>query len=62
MRNAGRVVSKTTILFPGLRLSLRPRHERRGRSRPPPRDKLDRGFETRILATVRGMGYVLQLD
>ncbi len=62
MRNAGRVVSKTMILAhvwdyrfdPGTNvvdvLVFRLR------------EKIDRSFETRLLHTVRGVGYVLKVD
>ena len=62
MRNAGRVVSKTMVLAhvwdyrfdPGTNvvdvLVFRLR------------EKIDRSFETRLLHTVRGVGYVLKVD
>jgi two-component system, OmpR family, response regulator len=62
MRNAGRVVSKTTILAkvydyrfdPGTNVVDVLVHRLR--------EKLDRGFEKKVLQTVRGMGYVLKVD
>jgi two-component system OmpR family response regulator len=62
MRNAGRVVSKTTILAkvydyrfdPGTNVVDVLVHRLR--------DKIDRGFEKKVLQTVRGMGYVLKVD
>jgi two-component system OmpR family response regulator len=62
MRNAGRVVSKTTILSkvydyrfdPGTNVVDVLVHRLR--------EKIDRGFERKALQTVRGMGYVLKVD
>lgn len=62
MRSAGHVVSKTTILSkvydyrfdPGTNVVDVLVHRLR--------DKIDRGFDKKIIATVRGMGYVLNVD
>jgi two-component system OmpR family response regulator len=62
MRNAGRVVSKTTIMEhvwdyhfdPGTNV-VEARISRL-------RDKMDRGFDQKLIHTVRGVGYVLRDD
>lgn len=62
MRNAGRVVSKTTIMEhvwdyhfdPGTNV-VEARISRL-------RDKMDRGFDKKLIHTVRGVGYVLRDD
>jgi two-component system, OmpR family, response regulator len=60
MRNAGRVVTRTMLLEQVWEFHFEPRtnivetHVSRLRS------KIDRGFETELLETVRGSGYVLR--
>jgi two-component system OmpR family response regulator len=62
MRNAGRIVSKTTILAKVYDYRFEPGTNVVDVLVHRLRDKLDRGFEKKLLVTVRGMGYVLKLD
>jgi two-component system OmpR family response regulator len=60
MRNAGRVVSKTMILSQVWGYSFDPGSNVVDVLVFRLRDKIDRGFETPLLHTVRGVGYVLR--
>ncbi len=62
MRNAGHVVSKTTILSKVYDYNFEPGTNVVDVLVHRLRDAIDRGFETKLLATVRGMGYVLRVD
>ena len=59
MRNAGRVVSKTMILSHVWDYNFDPQTNVVDVLVSRLRDKIDRPFETRMLKTVRGVGYVL---
>jgi two-component system OmpR family response regulator len=59
MRNAGKVVSKTMILSHVWEYSFDPQTNVVDVLVSRLRDKIDRPFETRLLRTVRGVGYVL---
>jgi two-component system OmpR family response regulator len=61
MRNAGRVVSKTMILSHVWDYSFDPRTNVVDVLVHRLREKVDRGFEQKMIHTVRGMGYVLKL-
>ena len=61
MRNAGRVVSKTMILSHVWDYSFDPRTNVVDVLVFRLREKIDKGFETKILHTVRGIGYVLKV-
>jgi two-component system OmpR family response regulator len=60
MRNAGRVVTKTAILSHVWNYRFHPGTNVVDVLVSRLREKLDRGFETRMLQTVRGAGYVLR--
>ncbi len=60
MRNAGRVVSKTMIISHVWNYAFDPRTNVVDVLIHRLREKVDRGFETRLIHTVRGMGYVLK--
>jgi DNA-binding response OmpR family regulator len=60
MRNAGRVVSKTTIMEHVWNYSFDPRTNVVDVLVFRLREKIDRGFEPKLIQTVRGIGYVLQ--
>jgi two-component system OmpR family response regulator len=61
MRNAGRVVSKTMILSHVWDYSFDPGTNVVDVLVFRLREKIDRGFETRLIHTVRGVGYVLKV-
>src|SRR5207302_6012502 len=60
MRNAGKVVSKTMILSHVWEYSFDPQTNVVDVLVSRLRDKIDRPFETKLLHTVRGVGYVLE--
>jgi two-component system, OmpR family, response regulator len=60
MRNAGRVVSKTMILAHVWDYNFDPRTNVVDVLVFRLRDRIDKGFDRKMLQTVRGMGYVLQ--
>src|SRR5262249_62348620 len=60
MRNAGRVVSKTSILSHVWGYSFDPNTNVVDVLVSRLRDKIDRSFEKKLLHTVRGVGYVLR--
>ena len=60
MRHAGRVVSKTMILAHVYDYSFDPGTNVVDVLVHRLRDKIDRGFDTKLLHTVRGLGYVLR--
>jgi two-component system OmpR family response regulator len=60
MRNAGRVVSKTMILSHVWDYSFDPRTNVVDVLVFRLREKIDKGFESKLLHTVRGIGYVLE--
>ena len=60
MRNAGRVVSKTMILSHVWDYNFDPRTNVVDVLVFRLRDRIDKGFDRKMLQTVRGMGYVLQ--
>lgn len=62
MRSAGRVVSKTTILAKVYDYRFEPGTNVVDVLVHRLREKVDRGFDKKLLATVRGMGYVLKVD
>lgn len=61
MRNAGRVVSKTMILSHVWDYSFDPRTNVVDVLVFRLREKVDKGFDTKLIQTVRGMGYVLKV-
>jgi two-component system OmpR family response regulator len=61
MRNAGRVVSKTMILSHVWDYSFDPRTNVVDVLVHRLREKIDRDFDLKMIQTVRGMGYVLQV-
>ena len=61
MRNAGRVVSKTMILSHVWDYSFDPRTNVVDVLVFRLREKIDKGFERKMIHTVRGIGYVLQV-
>jgi two-component system OmpR family response regulator len=61
MRNAGRVVSKTMILSHVWDYNFDPRTNVVDVLVHRLRDKIDRGFERKMIHTVRGIGYVLKV-
>jgi len=61
MRNAGRVVSKTMILEHVWNYSFDPRTNVVDVLVHRLRERIDRDFETRLLHTVRGIGYVIKV-
>jgi two-component system, OmpR family, response regulator len=62
MRHPGRVVSKTTILSKVYDYRFEPGTNVVDVLVHRLREKIDRGFEKKLLSTVRGMGYVLKVD
>jgi two-component system, OmpR family, response regulator len=62
MRNAGRVVSKTMIMEHVWNYSFDPRTNVVDVLVFRLREKIDRGFEKKLLHTVRGIGYVLKIE
>ncbi len=60
MRNAGRVVSKTMIMEHVWNYSFDPRTNVVDVLVFRLREKIDRGFESKVIHTVRGIGYVLK--
>jgi two-component system OmpR family response regulator len=60
MRNAGRVVSKTMILSHVWEYNFDPQTNIVDVLVSRLRDKIDRPFETKLLQTVRGVGYVIR--
>jgi two-component system, OmpR family, response regulator len=60
MRNAGRVVSKTMIMEHVWNYSFDPRTNVVDVLVFRLREKIDRGFDTKMIQTVRGIGYVLK--
>ena len=60
MRNAGKVISKTMILSHVWEYSFDPQTNIVDVLVSRLRDKIDRPFETKLLHTVRGVGYVLR--
>ena len=60
MRNSGRVVSKTMILSHVWDYAFDPRTNVVDVLVFRLREKIDRGFPTKLIHTVRGMGYVLK--
>lgn len=61
MRNAGRVVSKTMILSHVWDYSFDPRTNVVDVLVFRLREKIDKGFDTKLIHTVRGIGYVLKV-
>ena len=61
MRNAGRVVSKTMILSHVWDYSFDPRTNVVDVLVHRLRDKIDKGFDKKVIRTVRGIGYVLEV-
>ena len=61
MRNAGKVVSKTMILSHVWDYSFDPRTNVVDVLVHRLREKIDRDFDHKMIQTVRGMGYVLQV-
>ena len=61
MRHAGRVVSKTMILSHVWDYSFDPGTNVVDVLVFRLREKVDRGFDTRLIQTVRGVGYVLRV-
>ena len=62
MRNAGRVVSKTMILSHVWDYSFDPRTNVVDVLVFRVREKIDKGFESKLIHTVRGIGYVLKVE
>jgi two-component system OmpR family response regulator len=62
MRNAGRVVSKTMVLSHVWDYSFDPGTNVVDVLVSRLRDKVDEGFDTKLIHTVRGAGYVLKVD
>jgi two-component system OmpR family response regulator len=62
MRNAGHVVSKTTILAKVYDYNFEPGTNVVDVLAHRLRDRIDRDFEKKVFVTVRGMGYVLKLE
>jgi two-component system OmpR family response regulator len=62
MRNAGRVVSKTMIMEHVWQYNFDPQTNVVEARICRLRDKIDKDFETRLIHTVRGVGYVLRPD
>jgi two-component system OmpR family response regulator len=60
MRNAGRVVSKTMIMEHVWHYNFDPQTNVVEARICKLRDKIDKGFDTRLIHTVRGVGYVLK--
>lgn len=62
MRNAGRVVSKTMIMEHVWQYNFDPQTNVVEARICRLRDKIDKDFETKLIHTVRGVGYVLRTD
>jgi two-component system OmpR family response regulator len=62
LRNAGRVVSKTTILSKVYDYRFEPGTNVVDVLVHRLREKIDQGFQKKVILTVRGMGYVLKVD
>jgi two-component system, OmpR family, response regulator len=62
MRNAGRVVSKTMIMEQVWDYNFDPQTNVVEARICRLRDKIDKGFEGKLIHTVRGVGYVLRPD
>jgi two-component system, OmpR family, response regulator len=62
MRHAGRVVSRTMILSHVYNYSFDPGTNVVDVLVSRLREKIDRGFEPKLLHTVRGVGYVLRVE
>ncbi|MFZ1984145.1 MAG: response regulator transcription factor [Desulfatitalea sp.] len=62
MRSAGKVVSKTMIMEHVWRYNFDPQTNVVEARVCRLRDKIDKGFESKLLQTVRGVGYVLRQD
>ena len=62
MRNAERVISKTSILEHVYDYSFDPQTNVVDVLVCRLRNKVDKGFDTKLIHTVRGMGYVLRKD
>ena len=62
MRNAGRVVSKTMILSHVWDYSFDPRTNVVDVLVFRVREKIDKGFDSKLIHTVRGIGYVLKVE
>ena len=60
MRNAGRVVSKAMIMDHVWNYNFDPRTNVVEARMSRLRDKVDRGFEARLIRTLRGVGYVIE--
>jgi len=60
MRNAGRVVSKTMIMEHVWDYNSDPQTNVVEACVCPLRQKIDRPFESRLIHTIRGVGYVLE--
>ena len=60
MRNQGRVISKTMILSHVWGYNFNPGANVVDVLVSRLREKIDKGFETKLLHTVRGVGYVLE--
>ena len=61
LRNAGRVVSKTMILSHVWDYSFDPRTNVVDVLVHRLREKIDKGFDRKMIRTVRGIGYVLEV-
>lgn len=62
MRNAGKVISKTMIMEHVWHYNFDPQTNVVEARVCRLRDKIDKGFDTKLLHTVRGVGYVLRQD
>lgn len=60
MRNAGRIVSKTMIMEHVWNYNFDPQTNVVEARISRLRDKIDKGFETKMIHTIRGVGYVLE--
>ena len=60
MRNTGRVVSRTTILEHVWEYNFDPHTNVVDSRISHLRDKIDRGFDRKLISTVRGFGYILE--
>jgi two-component system OmpR family response regulator len=62
MRNTGRVVSKTMIMEHVWNYNFDPQTNVVEVRICRLRDKLDKGFPTKLIHTIRGVGYVLKVE
>jgi two-component system OmpR family response regulator len=62
MRNAGRVISKTMIMEQVWQYNFDPQTNVVEARICRLRDKIDKGFDTKLIHTIRGVGYVLRVD